>query len=456
MAAAAIPDAECSFVDTEGDTIRLTAELQGKRGRVALFHNGKFFKFVKELVYVRPESKLYVNGHEATIVLKAEGLEDCLASIEHTCKTGRVNFAAEDSYDAAAALAKVRAKEAEDMEEELDGLSPEMAAKARAAAAKKANKKKSVPKDNLEKLIGMGVPEVRAVRAFALCDGTTVEAALAYIEKASNDPNLDKPIDEALAPVFAVPLTKEEKEAKAKELQAMIEAKKKEAQQVERKRQVDLELKRRETEKQLQDIKEETEKKKRMEAYAERKREKEEDLRAKAAIREKIAADRAAKGWKELPEDGADAGKEAPKMKASEIFKKEETRAADDDWDPFRLSGGQPAAAPVPQPLPSAEGLPRPGIDLSDDYLQQAVDKVKSAPDTVKTLKAYIGNVVGEPFNAKFRSIKTTNAVFSRTILATDGAATVLLLLGFRSAGERLAVSSVHIPTFAKALEMLG
>ena len=454
MAAVTTPDYECSFTDAEQDKIRLTAEVRGNRGRVALYHNGAFFKFIREMVFVPPESKLYVNGHEAVIVLPLSGREDTLASIETTCTTGKVQFACADTYDAASALAKVRQAEMENMEEELAEMTPAMAAKARANAERKAAKKKRVPQENLTKLMEMGVSEVRAMRAFALCEGTTVESATSYLEKCAADPNLDTPVDAALLPEFTAKLTEEEIRLKAKELQDKIEEKKRAQKEAERKRVIEVELKRREVDKQNAEIKEEYEKKKRMEAYDARKREKDADIKAKAEIRARIQADRAAKGWDPLP-DEVEEKKAAPKP-ASEIFKKPAAAPSSSaaDWDPMRLSGAPPAA-PSRVALPSTEGYPVPGISLTEAALLTAIMKVKHLPDTVKTLKAYISNIANDPFNQKFRAIKTTNAVFTRTVLAVDGAAEVLLLMGFRPVGEKLTLTSTHIPTFKKALTLL-
>ena len=489
--------AEVSFTDAEGDSIRLAAECQGGRGRVALHHNGAFFKYIKNLVFVNPEGKLYVNGHEATVLLEATGRGALLEKLHDVCRTGKVYFESADSYDAASALAKVRQSEAEQIEDEMEGASAAMIARAKAAALKDPSKKKRVPQPELDKLLGTGVPEARARRAFALCGGATAEAAATWLAEHKDDATLDDPVDASLQPEFYVPLGKEEREAKARELQAKIEAKKAEQREEERKREVDREKKRIETDRTAREMKEAHEKKKRMEAYDLRKREKAEDLRAKAEIRAKINADRVAKGWKPLEDEpaaaegegveatggGAAAGK---KLSAAEFFAKEKQAAAAaaggaaDDWNPMKFApagapdeGAAAAAAAAAAPaaaaqIPSGDGVPLPGQDAAAvaGELAERVAALKAAGSgAVKPLVAYVSNIVGEPFEQKYRTIKTTNKVFERTVLPAPDALRILLLLGFRKASStdeqgvvthKLTVSSVHLPTFQAAHKLLS
>eukprot|EP00754_Rhynchopus_humris_P001511 Rhum_TRINITY_DN10879_c0_g2::Rhum_TRINITY_DN10879_c0_g2_i1::g.40496::m.40496 len=481
--------AEVCFTDAEGDSIRLAAECQGGRGRVALHHNGTFFKYIKNLVFVNPEGKLYVNGHEATVLLEATGRGALLEKLHDVCRTGKVYFECADTYDAASALAKVRQSEAEQIEDEMEGASAAMIARAKAAALKAgdAAKKKRVPQPELDKLLGTGVSEVRAHRAFALCGGgTTAEAATAWLAEHKDDATLDDAVDASLLPEFYVPLSEEEREAKARELQAKIAAKKAEQKEEERKREVEREKKRIETDRAARELKEAHEKKKRMEAYELRKREKAEDLKAKAEIRAKINADRIAKGWKPLEDEPA-AGEEAEassgggagkKLSAAEFFAKEKQAAAGggaaDDWNPMKFApaaasdAGAPAVAAAPAAqIPSGEGVPQPGRDAAAvaGELAEKVAALKAAGSgAVKPLVAYVSNIVGEPFELKYRTIKTSNKVFERTVLPAPDALRILLLLGFRKTSttdeqgvvtQKLTVSSVHLPTFQAAHKLL-
>ena len=457
------PDAEVTFTDADGDSIRLTAEVQSNRGRVSLFHNSSFALFVSKAVYATSERKLYINGHEATIQMK-EDADDTLKQIENTITTGKSSYIQAETVDAAAELAAVRQKEADDLDGEEDDLSPEMVAKAKAAILKKSekekNRKKKVAQETLDQLIEMGYSRTRAIRAFTKCDGTTIEIALSWLEAHQTDADIDDEIPEADQPEWSVPLTAEQVEVKAKELQQQIQSKKEQRLKEEKELQRQREKKRREEGQQKREIQEEHDKKKRLQAYEERRREKEADIAAKAAIRKQINEDRIAKGWDPLPEPEEKAVK---KISKEEFFKQESDRqkttsaAANDDWDP--MAQNKQPAAPVasiqPQPIPSCDNLPLPGLTLTPSDLEAAVAAVKSHAGCVKVLIAYTTNIVGDPFNPKFRTIKTSNNTFNKNILCVDGAVRVLLLMGFRPQGDTLHISTIHLPTAAEVLRLL-
>eukprot|EP01064_Diplonema_japonicum_P028505 TRINITY_DN4385_c0_g1_i1.p1 TRINITY_DN4385_c0_g1~~TRINITY_DN4385_c0_g1_i1.p1 ORF type:complete len:469 (+),score=160.11 TRINITY_DN4385_c0_g1_i1:82-1488(+) len=461
------PQAEVSFMDCDGDKIRLIAERQGTKGRVSLFHNGTAFQnFVTRMAYTTEDMKLYVNGHEATIQMQATDAA-VIDQIEKVCDEGLCVFSRGETIDAAKELAKVKQKNIEELIDamEAEGLSKDMIEKAKARQAKDADKKKKVPKESLTTLLEMGIPEPRAVRALALGDGTTPETAITYIEKHSADPNLDKPLEEYLVPEWTLPLTADEKAKKAAELQQLLEVKKAERLAKDREHQKAIEKSRRKDGQDKQEWKEEHEKRKRLEAYEEKKREKERDRLAREAVKAKIAEERLAKGWKPLPEDKKDNEQEkdelpVKKVSAAEFFGKNTATAADDDWDPmkFNTAAQQPQQAPV-QPsntkLPAATGLPLPGLTLADEDITLAVNQVSHLPGSVKVLKAYVSNIVGDPFNPKFRTIKTTNNAFQKNIAAHPEAVKVLYLLGFRPAPEVLNISSIHLPTVGKVLKAL-
>eukprot|EP01059_Diplonema_ambulator_P010967 TRINITY_DN2096_c0_g2_i1.p1 TRINITY_DN2096_c0_g2~~TRINITY_DN2096_c0_g2_i1.p1 ORF type:complete len:484 (+),score=172.96 TRINITY_DN2096_c0_g2_i1:49-1452(+) len=458
------PDAEVTFTDCDGDTLRLTAERQGTRGRVSLFHNGTFFAggFITKIAFTTIDKKLYVNGHEAVIQLKA-GDDAVVDKIEAVCDAGLAVFSRGESIDAAAELAKVKQMNIEKAIEamESEGVSKELIDKARAKQAKDLSQKKKIPEESLTNLLEMGIPKNRAIRGLALGDGTTVETALSWLEKHQEDPSVDLPLEEYLMPVFVKALTEEEKKAKAKEIQDLLEAKKAAKVEEEREYQRKLEKTRRKDGKEKAEWKEEYEKKKRLEAYEERKKEKERDRVAKEELRKKIAEERAAKGWSEQPHEEEVKSKEEPRMSAKEFFESQNrpaAPAADDDWDPMRLNKAfsEPAPTPTtPQPLPPHDGLPLPGRDLTETDLSKAVLKVSHLPSTLKILTAYVSNMVSDPFNAKYRTIKTTNNAFAKNIAAHPDAVVVLYLLGFRPQSEALNISSIHLPTAAALLKTL-
>eukprot|EP01060_Flectonema_neradi_P029340 TRINITY_DN4031_c0_g3_i1.p1 TRINITY_DN4031_c0_g3~~TRINITY_DN4031_c0_g3_i1.p1 ORF type:complete len:464 (+),score=121.19 TRINITY_DN4031_c0_g3_i1:55-1446(+) len=455
-------DAEVTFTDADGDTIRMTAEVQGNRGRVSLYHNGTFAFFVSKVVFATTESKLYINGHEATIQMKPDS-DDIILQISNTIEVGKSSFIKAETVDAAAELAAVRQKEAEEMDGDEEGLSPEMLAKAKAALEKKAEKekntKKKVPQESLTQLIEMGYTKNRAIRAFSKCNGTTVELALSWLEQHQTDADLDDELPDDQQPEWTVPLTAEQAQAKAKELQQQIQSKKEQRLREEKELQRQREKKRREEGQQKQEIQEEYEKKKRMQAYEERRREKEADLAAKAAVRKQINEDRIAKGWDPLPEPEV---KTTKVLSKEDFFKQEEQRkktaaaAADDDWDPMAQNrAAAPAPVARPEKITGYENLPIPGVTLTPEVLSEAISGIKSNPGCVRVLTAYISNIVKDPFNPKFRSIKTTNATFNKNILCVTGAVKVLLLAGFRPDGDSLHASSIHLQTFGEILKLL-
>ncbi|KAJ9457796.1 hypothetical protein DIPPA_34774 [Diplonema papillatum] len=450
--------AEVTFKDAEGDDIRFFAEVQGTRGRVSLFHNGTFFKFLNQVVYSSKEDKIYINGHEATIELP-KGQEGLAPQVEQVCRTGRVAYANVDAVDAEKELEKVREREAEDLEEALDGMDAEAVARAKAQLKKKqtAAYRKKVPKQTLDKLLELGVPENKAIRGLALGTGTTVETAMEWLDKHGDAPNANEPVSALQMPEWTLPLSEEEKLAKAKELQDQIEARKRERLEQEIQQQRELEKKRRIEGRGMQEVKDQHEQMKRLEAYEERRREKERDKAAKEQIRAKIAAEREAKGWAPLPGPTTDATMaDAPQAAPSDPAPRPAPApapASTDDWNPMKYA--TPAAArPV---IPSGAGMPRPGFDLTDARLQAAVAAVKARAEAVKVLGAYVGNLVASPLNAKFRSIKTTNNAFTKNVLGVPGAVDVLLLLGFRPTldQEFLKITAIHLPTAAKLLDLL-
>eukprot|EP01062_Namystynia_karyoxenos_P067239 TRINITY_DN61142_c0_g1_i1.p2 TRINITY_DN61142_c0_g1~~TRINITY_DN61142_c0_g1_i1.p2 ORF type:complete len:540 (+),score=236.27 TRINITY_DN61142_c0_g1_i1:77-1621(+) len=496
---------EVHFCDADGDKVGLRAEVLGGRGRVVLMCGGvphPQIPFVKRLMYSRGDRKLYVNGHEAVIPLNAGAridgeredsmdhdgapaeeerspLERLIARIGEVMAKGKVPWGAADTVDAAAELAKVREEEIDELEAE--GLTPEQLARLQAQKAREVTRKKRVQIETVEQLTSMGFTEARAKRALALCDGTTLEVALAWLEAHQTDPDIDEPVPADKEPEWVRPLTQEEKAAKVKELEEQLAQKKKQRLEEERRANIARELKRREDAQQMRDLREEHEKQLRMKAYEEKKRQREEDLRAKAELRRKLNEDRIAKGWDPLPEveppkPAAAAGGGATAAAAAELFAATAPApapAADDDWDPWGGRGppgaaaAAPAAAPAapvlpPRPLPDAAAVPLPGKDLTIEALQRGVDRITAenaqvdAQRCLQALQTYATNIVAQPMDPRFRTISLTSKGFTSRVAGISGGVEVLYMMGYRPrGGKELFMTSLHIPTVASAVQML-
>eukprot|EP00755_Sulcionema_specki_P025102 Sspe_Gene.82552::Locus_54105_Transcript_1_1_Confidence_1.000_Length_1568::g.82552::m.82552 len=452
---------EVTFKDVEGDDIQLVAEMRDGRGRVALNHNGEFFKYISRLVFATSEKKLYVNGHEAIIPLSDDSI---VGKIEQVVLAGKGSFQSAETVDAAAELEQVKKAEAE--EAEFDGLTPEMIAKLQAAQEKRKAKKKRVEESAVENLISMGFPEARARRALAKCDGTSAEVALSWLEAHADDADIDDPLPEEEQPEWVKPLSAEDKKEKARELQELAKKKREQALEEEKKAAIAREKKRREEGQKLQEAKEDFEKRKRMEAYEARRREKEEDRKAREAIQAKIRADREAKGW--TADTGNTTAASSSSTPAAPPQTKSSTPAAapraappssTDDWDPMRLVKSAPTSTPVVQTvtLPSAAGLAVPGYELTDQDIVKAVERIRKDERCVGTLLQYLSNIAENPFDLKYRSIRLSNKALASRVAPVPGGLEVLLLAGFRKepGEETIMLRNLHLPTvsgFVKAL----
>eukprot|EP01062_Namystynia_karyoxenos_P071966 TRINITY_DN677_c0_g1_i1.p1 TRINITY_DN677_c0_g1~~TRINITY_DN677_c0_g1_i1.p1 ORF type:complete len:624 (+),score=215.06 TRINITY_DN677_c0_g1_i1:137-1873(+) len=273
-----------------------------------------------------------------------------------------------------------------------------------------------IKRELLGQLLDMGFTENSAKRALKAAvaaaqpgagDDAILEVAMAWVEQHQEDPSFDQPLQPQEEPEWIVPMTAEEKAAKAKELQERAAARREQREKEERQAELARELKRREDGSQLADIKEEHERRQRMQAYEEQRRRKEEDRKARDEIRAKIEADRIAKGWSPRP---GGAAAEAPAAAAA-----------------------TPDAAPVPE-VGDAE------VAAAIEALKQNPAAELEAAGTVAVLRTLLGNLQRDPLSEKFRKVRMSNAKIDKAVGKVPGAEQLLCCAGFARQGDVLEV----------------
>ncbi|EEH53598.1 uncharacterized protein MICPUCDRAFT_69863 [Micromonas pusilla CCMP1545] len=266
----------------------------------------------------------------------------------------------------------------------------------------------------------MGFTRNKAVRAIHTTGTTSVEQAVNWIVEHAEDVELieDRPLVVAKSKSKPKPkLSKEEAKAKAEELRKTMAAKKeKEEKELERLREQErirsgkelLAAKRKE---------EELQTKRNLEA---RRIEKQEVARAKAKILEKLEEDKLG-----LPEELTEEEKARERQRAEE----------------------KAAAAKEEQRKKAEAGLVVKPVTAVDDLRKILVEIKKTHKDTndegvttcFKTLLVYLGNVMKDPEDAKFRTIKLANGAFQKRVQSVGGDA-FLRRVGFEDDGETLAM----------------
>ncbi|CAM8921196.1 unnamed protein product [Rhodiola kirilowii] len=260
-----------------------------------------------------------------------------------------------------------------------------------------------VDKKLLEELEAMGFSTARATRALHYSGSSSLEAAVNWVVEHENDPDIDEmpliPANSKNEPPKPA-LTPEEMKIKAQELRERARKKKEEEdRRLERER----EKERIRIGKELLEAKRMEEENERKRIIALRKAEKEEEKRAREKIRQKLEEDKAERRRRlELPPE-----------------------------DP------QPAKPPTPVVEEKKSMLPvRPASKTEQmrECLRSMKQSHKDDDAKVKrafqTLLTYIGNVVKNPSEEKFRKIRLTNPSFQERVGALGGVA-FLELCGF-------------------------
>lgn len=374
----------------------------------------------------------FVESTEAVLNLQCvECGKPCRSETEkdiHTKRTGHATFVDKTNETAAAIDSEREMKKLDsDMKAEL-GIEvkkskTETTDDAMDVDSEDPNEEKIAPEVDakcLAELEGMGFNVNRATRALYHTGTDNVEQAVNWIVEHENDADIDTPLLIAKSKI-KVKLTKEEARVKAEELRKSMAAKKeKEEREMERLREQErirsgkelLVAKRQEEELQL---------KRNIEA---RRIEKEEVARAKARIKEKLEEDRIARRLKlglpaELTEEERAKEREREEKKAAAAAEAAKKKAE---------------AGLVVKPVEKIDALRKILVDIKKTHGESNNDGVTTC---FKTLLLYLGNVMKDPEQEKFRKIKLDNAAFLKRVAGVGGGA-FLEKCGFVNDGESL------------------
>ncbi|KAL5542647.1 hypothetical protein UlMin_010357 [Ulmus minor] len=261
-----------------------------------------------------------------------------------------------------------------------------------------------VDKKLLEELEAMGFLTARATRALHYSGNSSVEAAVNWVVEHENDSDIDQmPLVPANTKVEAPKpsLTPEELKAKQQELRERARKKKEEEEKrLERER----EKERIRVGKELLEAKRIEEDNERKRIIALRKAEKEEEKRAREKIRQKLEEDKAERRRRlGLPAE--------------------------------EPSVAKPSAPVVEEKKPSLPIRPATKVEQMRECLRSLKQNHKDDDAKVKrafqTLLTYIGNVVRNPDEEKFRKIRLTNPSFQDRVGSLKGGIEFLELCGF-------------------------
>ncbi|GMY26798.1 GRB10-interacting GYF protein 2-like isoform X2 [Fagus crenata] len=263
-----------------------------------------------------------------------------------------------------------------------------------------------VDKKLLEELEAMGFPTARATRALHYAGNASLEATINWIVEHENDPDIDQmplvPVNtkvEASKPS----LTPEELKAKQQELREKARKKKEEE---EKRMEREKEKERIRVGKELLEAKRIEEDNERKRILALRKAEKEEERRAREKILLKLEEDKAERRRKLglPPEDPSAVKPSAPIVEEKK------------------------SSLPV-RPATKAEQIRECLRSLKQNHKDDDA-KVKRA---FQTLLTYVGNVVRNPDEEKFRKIRLSNQSFHERVGALKGGIEFLELCGFEN-----------------------
>ncbi|KAF7836995.1 UBX domain-containing protein 1 [Senna tora] len=260
-----------------------------------------------------------------------------------------------------------------------------------------------VDKNLLEELQSMGFPTERATRALHYSGNTSLEAAVNWIVEHENDPDIDQmPLVPANTKVEAPKpsLTPEQLKAKQQELRERARKKKEEEEKrMERER----EKERIRVGKELLEAKRIEEENERKRLLALRKAEKEEEKRAREKIRQKLEEDKAERRRRlGLPPEEPSASK------------------------PSTVVEEKKSTLPV-RPATKSEQMRECLRSLKQNHKDDDA-RVKRA---FQTLLTYVGNVVKNPDEEKFRKIRLSNQTFQERVGALKGGIDFLEICGF-------------------------
>eukprot|EP00584_Thalassiosira_punctigera_P008974 CAMPEP_0172527284 /NCGR_PEP_ID=MMETSP1067-20121228/2010_1 /TAXON_ID=265564 ORGANISM="Thalassiosira punctigera, Strain Tpunct2005C2" /NCGR_SAMPLE_ID=MMETSP1067 /ASSEMBLY_ACC=CAM_ASM_000444 /LENGTH=571 /DNA_ID=CAMNT_0013310995 /DNA_START=47 /DNA_END=1762 /DNA_ORIENTATION=- len=213
--------------------------------------------------------------------------------------------------------------------------------------------------------------------------------------------------------VLKKPLTSEEKLAKIAEIKSLLKAKRMEREETEKAENVDREKQRRFMGKEMSKTREQMEMEARKRSARQRKKEKEDAARERQRIRAELEKDKR--------ERAANKGKLSSKLGV-------------DGYNPDAIQYDVPGeGAAAEEGAAKKPKKAAPSAAKMDEYISK-VSSYRAGGDggnCLKILKAYIGNVVKNPDDPKYRKINMENKAYKTKVKPFIGAKNLLLCLGF-------------------------
>ncbi|XP_054781774.1 uncharacterized protein LOC129288970 isoform X2 [Prosopis cineraria] len=268
-----------------------------------------------------------------------------------------------------------------------------------------------VDKKMLEELEVMGFPKAKATRGLHYSGNTNVEDAINWIIDHENDPDIDEiplvDIDIEIGSSQSFPITEEVK-IKAQKLREQLHKRKDEE---ERKLEIQREKERIQAGKKLNEMKRIAEENERQRHIALRKAEKEEEKRAREKVMQKLEQDKINRRSKPgLPLEG-----HATRKSLSLTIQKETN----------------------PKPVYTVTK-----VDLLRECLRSLKrnhqDEHARVRRAFETLLIYVGNVVKNPNQEKYRKIRLSNPLFQDRVGSLNGGVDFLELCGFEKMDDFL------------------
>ena len=296
----------------------------------------------------------------------------------------------------------------------------------------------------------MGFSLIRAQKGLLYGNGGTVEGAVEWLMEHQDDDDIDEPIAKEPATEAAVqsykcndcgkvlsnlanlelhanktghsdfaestehvkPLTAEEKAAKIAQIKELLKHKRREREEAEKVDEIEREKQRRFMAKEMTKTREQLEMEQRKREAMLRKKEKEDFKKERARIRAELARDKA--------ERAAQGGKLSSKLGVEGYHP---------DGIQYDLEEeGEQEQSSTPQKKKA-----KADVKKIDDYIEK-VSSYKAGGDggkCLKVLKAYVGNVVDNPDEEKFKTINMENKAFKTKVKPFVGAKSLLLAVGF-------------------------
>jgi len=215
------------------------------------------------------------------------------------------------------------------------------------------------------------------------------------------------------------PLTEEEKAAKIAEIKQLLQSKREEREELEKIEEINREKNRREMGKNIIKTKEEMEKLERQRQIQLKKKEKEDFKKERARIRAELEKDKA--------ERRANAGKMTSKLGVEGYHP---------DGIQYDVNAGNEEDG-------NSDAHQKKKIKASAAKIDEYIEKVSSyraggdGQKCLKILIAYISNVIDNPDDDKYKSIKTDNKIYKAKVKPFIGAKALLLAVGFSENNEK-------------------